>query len=74
MEEVKRTNIVIVCPNQWAGFVLQYNPYNIDVNRENKNYYNCEGFRHLVRNCRNRRTGDRIRERRRLEYRNEAQG
>jgi len=44
----------------------------MDVDRrENRNYYNCEGFGHLVRNCRNRRIGERIGQRRKLEYGNE---
>jgi len=41
----------------------------MNVNKRNKNCYNCRKFGHLVRNCRNRGIGNRIRERRRLEYR-----
>jgi len=42
----------------------------MDVDRrENRNCYSCGGFRYLVRNCRNRRGGNRIGEGRRLEYR-----
>jgi len=41
----------------------------MEIDRENQNYYNCRSFGHLARNCRNRGTGDRIREGRRLEYR-----
>ena len=40
----------------------------MNVNRNNRNCYNCKGFEHLVRNCKNRGTRDRIREGRRLEY------
>jgi len=40
---------------------------NVD-RRENWNYYNCGGFGHLARNCRNRRTENRIGKGRRLEY------
>jgi len=36
----------------------------------NRNCYNYRRFRHLVRNCRNRGTENRIREGRRLEYGN----
>ena len=33
-------------------------PNAIDVDRrENKNYYNCRGFRHMAKHCRNRRVG-----------------
>ena len=39
----------------------------------NRNCYNCRGFGHLARNCRNRRTKGRIREGRRLEYMNNGQ-
>jgi len=38
------------------------------VDRGNKNCYNCGGFEHMARNCRNRRIGGRIGEGRRLEY------
>jgi len=41
---------------------------NVDK-RENRNCYSCGGFRHLARNCRNRRIGNRIGEGKRLEYR-----
>jgi len=41
----------------------------MDVDRRNKNCYNCREFGHLVRNCRNRGTENRIGEKRRLEYR-----
>jgi len=69
MERVERTSAIIVYPQQRIGGV-QKNPYAMNVDRrENRNCYNCGGFRHLARNCRNRREGNRIREGRRLEYR-----
>jgi len=40
------------------------------VDYGNRNYYNYRRFRHLVINCRNRGTENRIREGRRLEYGN----
>ena len=68
MEGVKRTNVIMVCPNQRAEFV-QYNSYTMNMNWENRNCYSCGRFEHLVRNCRNRRIRNRIGERRKLEYR-----
>jgi len=59
IEGVERMNTVIVCPNQRVVFV-QCNPYAIEVDRGNRNCYNCEGFGHLTRNCRNRGTENRI--------------
>ena len=59
----------MVYPNQRAGFT-QYNSYAIDVDHKNRNCYNYRGFGYLARNCRNRGIGGRIREGRRLEYRN----
>jgi len=38
------------------------------IDRSNRNCYNCGGFGHLVRHCRNRGIGNRIGEERRLEY------
>ena len=73
IEGVERTNAVMVCLNQQAGFVL-HNSYAMDIDGGNQNYYNCRGFGHLARNCRNRGTEGIIREGRRLEYKNEDQG
>ena len=68
MEEVERTNMVMVCPTQRAEFA-QCNSYAMDVDQRNRNCYNCRKFEYLARNCRNRGIGNRIREERRLEYR-----
>ena len=38
------------------------------INQENRNYYNCREFGYLIRNYRNKRTGDKIEEGRKLEY------
>ena len=63
---------MIVCPNQWAVFV-PCNPYGMNIDRENRNCYNCGGFGHLARNYRNRRIRDRIGEGRKLKYRRNKQ-
>ena len=68
MEGIERTSAVMMCPQQRIEGV-QRNLYVMDVNRrENRNCYNYRGFGHLVRNCRNRRGGNKIGEGRRLEY------
>jgi len=57
MEGVKRTNMVMMNPQQRIGFPPR-NPYAINVNRrENRNCYTCGGFGYLARNCRNRGIG-----------------
>ena len=56
--------------NQRVGFVPQQDPCVMEVDRGNKNCYNCRGFGYLVRNCRNRGIGGRIGEGRKLEYEN----
>ena len=60
----------MIYPNQKTEFT-QYNPYTMDMNRGNRNCYSCGGFGYLARNCRNRRTENRIGEGRRLEYKQE---
>ena len=70
MEGVERTNIVMVYPNQRAEF-SQQNPYAMDVDKGNRNCYNCREFGHLAKNCRNRGTENRIGKNRKLEYRQE---
>ena len=66
----KKTNIVIVCPNQQTMFVL-YNPYTIEVDHRNRNCYNCGTFGHLAKNYRNRGVRNRIEKERRPEYRDQ---
>jgi len=46
VEGMKRTNAVIVCPNQQVMFALQQDLYTMDVNRGNRNCYNCREFGH----------------------------
>ena len=55
MERVERIEVVMVCPQQRAGFV-QRNPYAMDVDR-GRNCYACGDFGYLARHCRNRRMG-----------------
>jgi len=66
MERVERMNVIIVNPNQWAGFIPRQDSYAIDVNYS-RNYYNCREFGHLVRNYKNQEI---IEQERKLEYRN----
>ena len=68
MEGIERTNAVMVCPNQRIRFV-QHNSYTMEVDKGNRNCYNCGGFGYLARNCMNRGIENRIGEGRRLEYR-----
>jgi len=42
----------------------------MEVNCTNRNCYNCEGFRYLARNCRNKEIRGRIGKGRKLEYGN----
>jgi len=65
MEGVERINMIMVHLSQRAG-LAQCNPYAMYINRGNRDCYNCRGFEHLTRNCRNR--GNIIGEERRLEY------
>ena len=68
IEGVEKMNTVMArLQQQETGFPLR-NPYAMEVDRSNKNCYNYGGFRHLVRHCSNRGTGNRIGEGRRLEY------
>ena len=67
IEGVERTSVVMVCSNQRAWFAQQ-NLYAMEVDRSNRNCYSCGGFGHLARNCRNRRTENRIGKGIRLKY------
>ena len=68
IERVERTSAIMVYPQQRIGGIQQ-NLYVMEVDRrENRNCYSCKEFRHLARNCRNRRIKNRIGEERRPEY------
>ena len=60
IEGIKRTNTVVI-RNQRQGQgmgQLRRDPNAMDVDRRNnRNCYNCGGFRHMARNYRNRRVG-----------------
>jgi len=45
MEGVERTNVVMVCLNQWTGFI-PYNPHTMDMDK-GRNCYSCGVFGHL---------------------------
>ena len=60
---------MMVHPNQQVRFVPQQDLYAMEVDKTNRNYYDCGGFGHLVRNCRNRNMKGKIGKSRRLEYR-----
>ena len=68
MEEVKRTNVVVVRRSgQGAEVPLRQDPYAMEVDR-GRNCYTCGGFGHMAHYCRNRGRG-RAMEGRRVEYR-----
>ena len=66
IEGVERTDAVIVHPQQRVG-VVQRNTYAMNIDR-GRNCYACREFGHMAQHCRNRGTGNRIGEGRRLEY------
>jgi len=51
IEEVEKTNIVIVCLTQQARFV-PCNSYTMKVDKKNRNYSNYRRFGYLVKNYR----------------------
>ena len=65
MEEVKRTNAVVVNTNKWTEFMPWHVLYIIEVDYS-KNCYNCGIFEHLVRNCRDQKS---VEQKKRVEYR-----
>jgi len=66
MEGVERTDAVVVKgAGQGMGAPPRRDPYAMEVDR-GRNCYACGGFGHMARHCRN--WGDRVAERRRLEY------
>lgn len=49
IKEVERTNIIIVNPNQWAGFISRHDSYTIEID--------CS--RNLAKNCKQENCGTR---------------
>ena len=67
MEEVERTNTVVVRgQGQGMGVSQRKNPYTIEINR-GRNCYVCGGFGHIACHCKNKRR-ERTMEGRRVEY------
>jgi len=70
MEEIKRTNAVVIRgqeQGQGVRIPLRRDSYAMEVDRE-RNCYACGGFGHMARHCRNRWQRGRVAEGRRLEY------
>ena len=69
MKVVERINTVVVRNplqvQESKGKKIRRNPYVIEMNR-GRNCYSCRSFGYLARNCKNR---GRIRQKRRIEYR-----
>jgi len=68
IEEVERTKIVVIYLQQQIGFVFGHNLYTMDIDQK-RNCYNCGGFGHLARNCRN---WEIVRQRRKIDYKNNS--
>ena len=67
MEEIKRTNTVVVRRQEQGMGALRRDHYVIEMNRE-RNCYVCGGFWHMAHHCRNWGQRGRVAERRRLGY------
>jgi len=53
IEEVKRTNTVVVNPNQQAEFKPRCYPYAMNIDQE-RNCYSYSSFGHIASKCRKR--------------------
>ena len=72
MEEVERTNTVVVRGSgQEMGAPQRRDPYAMEIDH-GRNCYACGGFRYMAHHCRNRGQRGRIAEGRRLKYRREG--
>jgi len=68
MEEIERTNAVVVRGvRQGAGVPPRWDPFAMEVDR-GQNCYACGGFEHMAHHCRNRGMRRRVAENRRVEY------
>ena len=52
MKGIKRTNMIMVCPNQQTE-LAPHDLYAIEVDQRNRNCYNCGRFGYITRYCRN---------------------
>jgi len=68
MEDVERTNMIVVREQEQEMGMSRRDPYAMEVDRE-KNCYACGGFGHMAQHCRNRGQKGRVAEGRRVEYR-----
>ena len=53
MEGVERMNIVVTRPQQTGIGFLPRNLYAMKVDRSNRGCYNCGGFEHMAKHCKN---------------------
>ena len=67
IEGVKRMNAIVIRNLGRQIGLPRRDPYVMDVDR-GRNCYNCGGFGHLARNCRNKGIGNKIGKGKRLEY------
>ena len=67
IEGVKRMNAIVIRNLGRQIGLPRRDPYVMDVDR-GRNCYNCGGFGHLARSCRNRGIGNKIGKGKRLEY------
>ena len=72
IEKVKRTNAVMVQPQQRTE-LAQHSPYAMEIDR-GRNCYTYREFRYMAQHCRNRRQRGKVMDGRKLEYRGGREG
>ena len=73
IENVKRTNVVVVREQEQKIGVPRRDPYAMEIDRE-RNCYAYGGFRHMAQHCRNKEQRRRVKEGRRIEYGERREG